>query len=200
MNWNYVSCCVFSSLLACPEAENHRARSVINNSYYTQQKKFYFLTLKVQSKFLMYRDWIHAIVLAGWVGGCKNGFNDCQHQAKSYVQFFLTLCSANFISSASVAMSQIRTVLSSEKVTTCLLSDMKSQQCVAFSWPANVRSNVLLLREKSRTLPSSQPTHISWPSARNFAPYAVSRNLVKLLKTSLERGLKIWTWNVKDLY
>ena len=109
-------------------------------------------------------------------------------------QKILTLCSANLAVSVSTAMSHTRTVLSSEKLATCLPSNRKSDRCVAFSWPSNVLKSVLLAMLKIRTLPSSLPTLKSWPSDRNFPPTAASRNFVKLLWTSFESGLKIWTW------
>jgi len=104
------------------------------------------------------------------------------------------------MTSDSVAMSQILTVLSSEKLATVFVSDKKSHRCVAFSWPSNVLRSVLLPTEKSRTFPSSHPTHISWPSGLKVPPYAVSRNFVRLLWTSFDRGLKIWTWKLKVFF
>ena len=61
---------------------------------------------------------------------------------------------------------------------------------VAFKCP----QNCFLATLKIRTLPSSLPRLKSWPSDRNFPPKAASRNFVKLLWTSFESGLKIWTW------
>ena len=61
-------------------------------------------------------------------------------------QKILTLCSANLAVSVSTAMSHTRTVLSSEKLATCLPSNRKSDRCVAFSWPSNVLKIVFLQR------------------------------------------------------